>query len=88
MTYSKEALEKRVEEIRRDRKIPSIPSKQHANRKKNERIRCPLCNSISTVKREYFLGFQIRKCRNGHEFNYDYTIEAIKQWKFNYKIKI
>jgi hypothetical protein len=88
MNYSKEALEARVEEIRRERKLPLNPSKQHATRRKHERIRCPLCNSISTVKKEYFLGYQIRECREGHEFRYDYTVEAIKQWVFNYKIKI
>ena len=87
MSYTKEELEREVAKIRGGRKLPLNPGKQHATRKKYERIRCPLCNSTSIVKKEYFLGAQIRTCKKGHEFYYDYTIEAIKQWKFNYKIK-
>lgn len=61
---------------------------QSRTRKKYERIRCPDCGSISKPLREYWGGHQVRKCRNGHKFTYNYTIQAMKQWKFNYKVKI
>ena len=64
---------------------------QYKSRKKYERIRCPYCNATSRVIREFYgkknTGKQLRKCKNGHQFIYDYLIESIEQWKFTYKTK-
>ncbi|MFC1670804.1 hypothetical protein ACFL20_10470 [Spirochaetota bacterium] len=81
-----------VEDIRRitadfESKRDKIKN-QARTRKKHERIRCPKCSSISKPIRESWGGHQIRRCRKGHEFTYNYTVEALLQWKFNYKVKI
>ncbi|HPB81638.1 MAG TPA: hypothetical protein PK200_06330 [Spirochaetota bacterium] len=57
-------------------------------RKKHQRIRCPRCNAMSRVMREFAGGLQFRMCRNGHFFVYDYLQEAALQQKTSYKLPL
>jgi len=61
--------------------------KQEGNRKKHQRVRCPICKAISKIEKEILNGYQFRVCRNGHEFQYDYVREALRQKQSNAKIK-
>lgn len=59
---------------------------QYSERKKYQKIKCPYCNSLSTVINETY-GAQTRKCRNGHIFVYDYESEMLIQDDLNAKYK-
>lgn len=65
----------------------SILNQQHGIRKKNQRIRCPHCNSISKVIQELGDGNQYRECRNGHKFLYSYALQAAAQFETNHRVK-
>lgn len=61
---------------------------QHTYRKKYQKILCPQCNSTSRVEKELTGGFQLRVCKKGHNFAYDYTCEMLCQTLLNWKCGI
>lgn len=60
---------------------------QYFERKKHQKIRCPWCKTLSKIVEEPYKGHQVRECRNGHLFIYDYEGEMIIQEEPNYKFK-
>jgi hypothetical protein len=62
-------------------------STQYKTRNKYQKIKCPICNSISKAEWTVFFGLQRRRCRKGHVFFYSYFMEALYNWALNYRIK-
>jgi len=60
---------------------------QERTRIKYHKIRCPYCQATSKIISEFNKGYQIRKCKNNHIFEYDYGLQAIAQKEYNWKYK-
>ena len=60
-------------------------SKHEHTRKKHQKVKCPYCGATSNVTSIFDKTSQFRKCKNGHDFVYDYHLEYINQDRTNYK---
>ncbi len=58
-------------------------------RQKHKRIRCPECGNHSTLISNLSTGLEVRKCKKcGKHFVYDYHYEYLRQFRYNWNMKL
>ena len=83
----KEKKQKEKKQKKQQAKKESKPIDDQARtRKKYQRITCPHCGAFSKVTKN-IEGLQIRKCKNNHEFVYNYKVESAIQDRYNWNMK-
>jgi phage/plasmid-associated DNA primase len=78
----KATLKPKKEIVAKARKVIA----QETTRKKYQKIRCTKCSAFSNVI-EDIDGVQIRQCKNGHRFIYNYQTEYLSQNRYNWNMK-